>query len=92
MTSSSEREANGDGITSKMDLAASTDISVSVSKFSAGKSPSLWEQALRLALFVVWFNTTCIVIVVTQFLGVPLAFYDKNLFYAYCPFKSDIND
>ena len=82
MPSSSEKEANGDGITLNMDLPASADIAVGLSKSSTGKSPSLWEQALRLVLFVVWFDTTCIVIVATQLLGVPLAFYDKNIFYA----------
>lgn len=82
MPYSSEKEADGDGITLKTDLPASADIAVSLSKSSAGKSSSLWEQALRLVLFVVWFDTTCIVIVATQLLGVPLAFYDKNIFYA----------
>jgi hypothetical protein len=87
MASSPEMEANGDGITSKTDLAASTNITVGLSKSSSGQSPSLWEQAVRLVLFVVWFNTTCLVIVATQLFGVPLAFYDKNIFYAYCSWK-----
>jgi hypothetical protein len=78
MTSSS-KEANGAGIASKMD---SGDLTTSLSKSPSGNSPSLWEQALRLLLFVVWFNLTCICIVATQFLGVPLALYDKNMFYA----------
>jgi lysocardiolipin and lysophospholipid acyltransferase len=80
-------EAKGDGITSKMDLAASTDTATSLSKSYAGKSPSLWEQAVRVLLFVVWFNTSCIAIVATQLLGVPLALYDKNIFYAYRSWK-----
>lgn len=81
MTSSSEQHPNGDGITGKLDI--DKDITVSLSKSPAGKSPSLWEQAVRLVLFVVWFNVVCCAIVVTQFLGVPLALYDKNIFYAY---------
>jgi hypothetical protein len=62
---------------------ASNEVAVSLSKSPAGKSPSLWEQALRLVLLVTWLLMTCIGIVTTQFIGVPLAFWDKNLFYAY---------
>jgi hypothetical protein len=58
------------------------DVAVSLSQSAAGKSPSLWEQAIRLLLFVVWFNFTCVAIVATQFIGAPLALWDKNIFYA----------
>jgi hypothetical protein len=80
MASSSEHP-NGDGITAKLDV-TSAGIAVSARKSPAGKSPSLLEQALRLVLFVVWFTITSIAIVATQFLGWPLALYDKNIFYA----------
>jgi len=79
MTSSS-KEVNGASIVSKMD---SSNLATSLSKSPSGKSPSLWEQGLRLLLLVIWFNLNCICIVTTQFFGVPLALYDKNMFYAY---------
>jgi hypothetical protein len=59
------------------------DVAVSLSKSPRGQSPSLWEQAIRLLLFVIWFDLSCVAIVATQFIGSPLALWDKNLFYAY---------
>ena len=76
----SPKEANGASIATKMD---STDLTASLGTSPSGKSPSLFKQVLRTLSFVVWFNLTCICIVTTQFLGVPLALWDKNLFYAY---------
>jgi hypothetical protein len=64
-------------------VAPSKDVATSLSHSPAGKRPSLGEQAIRLCLFVVWFDLTCIAIVITQFLGVPLYFWKKDVFYAY---------
>ena len=73
----------GTGIASTMNHVIPKDVTKSLTESPKGKSPSLWKQALRLILFVGWFMITCVVIVATQFIGVPLALYDKNLFYAY---------
>lgn len=78
MISPDDKAKNDDGMTLKATLGPMD----SFRRSPGGKSPSLWEQAVRLALFIVWFDITCIAIVATQFLGVPLAFYDKNIFYA----------
>lgn len=59
------------------------DVTASLQKSPPGLSPSLWHQAIRLGLFVVWFTTSCVTIVATQLIGSPLALYDKNIFYAY---------
>jgi hypothetical protein len=59
------------------------DITASLKQSAPGPSPSLWHQAIRLVLFLIWFTMTCVTIVATQFIGAPLAFYDKNVFYAY---------
>ena len=59
-----------------------TDITASLTKSSPRKSPSLLKQAVRLVLFVVWFNTACLAINATQFIGAPIALWDKNMFYA----------
>jgi len=61
----------------------SQDVTTSLKTSPPGPSPSLWHQAIRLVLFVVWFTLSCVSIVATQFTGAPLAFYDKDLFYAY---------
>ncbi|KAH7087383.1 acyltransferase-domain-containing protein [Paraphoma chrysanthemicola] len=42
-----------------------------------------WQQALRMFLFAVYFNGSCLAIAVTQFIGAPLWFYSKDLFYAW---------
>ena len=83
---STSSEPNGDGIPSKLNL-AENGVAGSATKSPPGRSPSLWELAIRPLLFFVWFNITCVGIVATQFIGVPLALWDKNIFYAYFPFK-----
>ncbi|KAH4084099.1 hypothetical protein HBH70_027370 [Parastagonospora nodorum] len=42
-----------------------------------------WQQALRMFLFAVYFNGSILAIAVTQFIGAPLYFYSKDLFYAW---------
>jgi hypothetical protein len=75
-------EANDTAAAIASKLNVPTDVVVSLSQSPAGKSPSLWEQAIRLLLFVLWFNLSCVAIVATQFIGAPLALWDKNVFYA----------
>ncbi|KAF2273862.1 acyltransferase-domain-containing protein [Westerdykella ornata] len=43
----------------------------------------MFNQALRLGLCILYFNTCCLAIVFTQLIGAPLYWYDKNLFYAW---------
>jgi hypothetical protein len=78
MASAKEPPNGNESIVSKLDM-PSTDI---LNKSPVGNSPSFWEQAVRVISFVVWFTAACLAIVSTQFIGVPLAFWDKNLFYA----------
>jgi hypothetical protein len=79
-------DGKADGpVASKVNQVIPEDVAKSLTKSPTGKSPSLWKQALRLVLFVLWFNIPCVVIVATQIIGLPLALYDKNLFYAYVP-------
>ncbi|KAH8702608.1 putative acyltransferase [Talaromyces proteolyticus] len=40
-------------------------------------------QILRSLLLITWFNGCCVVIVITQFIGAPLYFVNKDYFYAY---------
>ncbi|OCK77271.1 acyltransferase-domain-containing protein [Lepidopterella palustris CBS 459.81] len=42
-----------------------------------------YSQALRMVLFVVYFVGSCLCIFVTQLLGAPLYFYNKDFFYAW---------
>ncbi|KAF2181631.1 acyltransferase-domain-containing protein [Zopfia rhizophila CBS 207.26] len=42
-----------------------------------------WDQALRMALFALYFNGSCISICITQLIGAPLYFYNKDLYYAW---------
>ncbi|KAF2205179.1 acyltransferase-domain-containing protein [Delitschia confertaspora ATCC 74209] len=42
-----------------------------------------WKQALRMVLFAVYFNGSCICIVLSQLIGAPLYFYDRDLYYAW---------
>jgi 1-acyl-sn-glycerol-3-phosphate acyltransferase len=42
-----------------------------------------WDQALRMLLFGLYFNLSCICIIISQLIGAPLYFYDKNLYYAW---------
>ena len=81
-SSTDHANGEGEGITSKINPLP-PDVTYSLSKSPVGKSPSLLEQAIRLALFVVWFTTTSITIVLTQFIGAPLALWDEEVFYAY---------
>lgn len=67
-------------VPSKLDI-AERDVTVSRVNPSQGRLHPLLYQAVRASLFFVWFNIACVAIVITQFLGVPLALYDKNLFY-----------
>jgi len=64
------------------------DVRVSLKKSPPGQSPPLWQQGLRLLLFVVWFTLTSLSIVATQFIGSPLGLIDKKLFYAYVFYDS----
>jgi hypothetical protein len=80
MAATTEKPQNG---STAPHVALPADISASLTASPPGKSPSLAKQALRVALFVIWFTTVCCCIVATQFIGVPLALLDKNLFYAY---------
>jgi hypothetical protein len=87
--SAAHPDGKADGlIASKMNQVISEDVTKSLTESPKGKSPSLWKQALRFVLFVLWFNIPSIVIVATQLIGLPLALYDKNLFYAYVPVPS----
>jgi 1-acyl-sn-glycerol-3-phosphate acyltransferase len=40
-------------------------------------------QILRMLLLSAWFNGCCVIIVVTQLVGAPLYFINKNYYYAY---------
>jgi hypothetical protein len=82
MAATTEKPQNGSAAPR---VALPADLSASLTASPPGKSPSLAKQALRIALFVIWFTTVCFAIVATQFIGVPLALWDKNLFYAYPP-------
>ncbi|KAF2811076.1 acyltransferase-domain-containing protein [Mytilinidion resinicola] len=42
-----------------------------------------YKQALRMALFAAYFNGCCVCILVSQLLGAPLYFYDRDLYYAW---------
>jgi len=79
---SDAQEANDTATAIASKLNVPEDLAYSLSKSPRGKSPSLFEQAIRLLLFVTWFNLSCIAIVATQFIGAPLALWDKNVFYA----------
>jgi hypothetical protein len=48
-----------------------------------GNSPSLLVQLIRVPLFFLWFGLASLTIITTEFLGVPIAFFSKDLFYAY---------
>ncbi|KAF1851172.1 acyltransferase-domain-containing protein [Cucurbitaria berberidis CBS 394.84] len=41
------------------------------------------KQALRMFLFAVYFSTSIFAIAITQYIGLPLYFYSKDLFYAW---------
>jgi len=75
-----EEKQNGTGTARPPGLV--TDIASGLSKSPPSKSPSLLKQAVRVILFVVWFNTACLAIVATQFIGAPIALCDKNMFNA----------
>lgn len=80
MARTAEDGQNGIATTPLPGLAA--DITASLAKSPPRKSPSLLKQAVRFVLFVVWFDTACLAINATQFIGAPIALWDKNVFYA----------
>ncbi|KAF2868493.1 acyltransferase-domain-containing protein [Massariosphaeria phaeospora] len=42
-----------------------------------------WDQALRMFLFGLYFSGSILAIAITQYMGAPLYFYSKDLFYAW---------
>ncbi|KAL6704550.1 hypothetical protein ACN47E_008060 [Coniothyrium glycines] len=40
-------------------------------------------QAIRMSLFALYFNSSIVAIAITQYIGLPLYFYSKDLFYAW---------
>ncbi|KAB2100659.1 hypothetical protein AG0111_0g11174 [Alternaria gaisen] len=43
----------------------------------------VFAQAMRMCLFAAYFNGSIIAIAITQYIGLPLYFYSKDLFYAW---------
>ena len=50
---------------------------------SGASKHGIGVELLRLLLFTTWFNGCCMAICVTQLIGAPLYWYDKDWYYAY---------
>ncbi|KAI8941019.1 hypothetical protein NX059_002265 [Plenodomus lindquistii] len=42
-----------------------------------------FKQAIRMSLFALYFNSSILAVAITQYIGTPLYFYSKDLFYAW---------
>jgi hypothetical protein len=76
------------GSSSKVDEVCEAAIGT-IQPLSQRPKTSVLEQSIRTVLFVTWFTLTCVTIVATQLVGVPLVLFDRKLFYAYFGGRSD---
>ncbi|KAF2114906.1 acyltransferase-domain-containing protein [Lophiotrema nucula] len=63
---------------------ATTDAKIADQQHPGGRiKHGPWAQALRMLFFTLYFNGSCMAILITQLLGAPLYFYNKDYYYAW---------